>query len=95
VLDLFPVGLHQLQASIQEGYAYARSQEYLGGTVFQTLTWLRSIGVAVFVIGGVLPLIWFMLSRSRALKPSRAATESYVVPPTVLADATPSPERDN
>ncbi len=93
VFDLFPVGLHQLSASMREGYAYARSQEYLGGTVFQTLTWLRGVGVAVFVFGGVLPLIWFMVTRARALKPARAMTEPYVVPPTVLAMA-PEPEAD-
>ncbi len=85
--DLFPVGLHQLHTSMEEGYAFARSQEYLDGTVFQTFTWLRSVGVALFVIGGVIPLIWFMITRWTHLKPAQTVTERYIVPPTVLADA--------
>lgn len=36
-------------------------------TVFVTLTWLRVIGGVVFLFGGVLPLVWFILSRGRVL----------------------------
>ncbi|NQU50429.1 MAG: cbb3-type cytochrome c oxidase subunit I [Planctomycetes bacterium] len=85
VLDLFPVGLHQLLASMQVGYAYARSQDYQSGSVFQTLTWLRGVGVALFVCGGVIPLIWFMVTRGFRLKNAQAATVPFVAPPTVLA----------
>ena len=62
-LDLFPAGIYQLMIVLQDGLWYARSQEVIQGTVFQTLTYFRSLGGAVFVIGGVLPLIWFVLSR--------------------------------
>jgi nitric oxide reductase subunit B len=85
VMDLFPVGVHQLMAVLTDGYAYARSQAYVQSTVFQTLTWLRGVGVAIFVLGGVLPLVWFMVTRGFALKPSQVAEEQFVVPPTVLA----------
>jgi nitric oxide reductase subunit B len=95
LFDLFPVGLHQLHTAMQDGYAFARSQEYLDGSVFQAFTWLRSIGVAVFVIGGVLPLIWFMVTRWVHLKPALPATENFVVPPTVLAVAPAPKERDS
>jgi nitric oxide reductase subunit B len=67
-LDLFPVGVYQLMAVFQEGLWYARSYEIVQGTVFQTLTYFRSIGGAVFVIGGLLPLIWFILSRGFRLR---------------------------
>ena len=67
-LDLFPVGVYQLVAVLQEGYWYARSHEIVQGVVFQTLTYFRSIGGAVFVIGGLLPLIWFVLSRGFQLR---------------------------
>jgi nitric oxide reductase subunit B len=86
-LDLFPVGVHQLSAAMTEGYAYARSQAYIEGAVFQTFTWLRGVGVLVFVAGGVIPLTWFMVSRWFALRPARPAEERFVVPPTVLAVA--------
>ncbi|MHC5019633.1 MAG: cbb3-type cytochrome c oxidase subunit I, partial [Planctomycetota bacterium] len=85
LLDLFPVGLHQLAVAMTDGYAFARSTAYLDGTVFQTLTWMRGIGIALFVVGGVIPLIWFMLSRWTGQKPAQTTDEQFVVPPTVLA----------
>jgi nitric oxide reductase subunit B len=39
------------------------------GTVFSTLTWLRAIGGTVFLFGGVVPLVWFVLSRGGRLVP--------------------------
>ena len=51
------------------------------------LSWLRGVGAAVFFFGGVLPLVWFMVSRWFRLKPAQDATERVVVPPTVLAVA--------
>lgn len=91
VIDLFPVGIHQLiQAMGEGGYAYARSQEYIQGSVFQTLTWMRGIGVIVFVCGGVVPLVWFMVTRWFDLKPPQTPEEEFVVPQSVLAVARPS-----
>jgi len=90
VFDLFPVGVHQLLAVLDHGYAYARSQAYVQGTVFQTLTWLRGIGTALFLFGGVLPLVHFMVSRAGSLKPAQAAGEPPQVPPTLLGGMKPS-----
>lgn len=68
-LDLFPVGVYQLVTVLQDGFWHARSAEIVQGTVFQTLTYFRSLGGAVFVFGGLLPLIWFILSRANQLAP--------------------------
>jgi nitric oxide reductase subunit B len=68
-LDLFPVGLYQLWTTMQDGYWAARSQELVQGTVFQTLTYFRSIGGIVFVVGGLCPLVWFIWSRGSKLRP--------------------------
>ena len=87
VMDLFPVGVDQLLTVMNDGYAHARSQAYIDSSFFQTSTWLRGVGVALFVFGGVLPLIWFMLTRWLSLKPKQEAEERFVVPPTVLASA--------
>lgn len=62
-LDLFPVGLYQIWLVITEGLWYARSTEVVMGPVFATLTYLRTIGGSVFIFGGLLPLMWFVLSR--------------------------------
>ncbi|MEW6304795.1 MAG: cbb3-type cytochrome c oxidase subunit I [Verrucomicrobiota bacterium] len=89
VMDLFPVGIHQLVAAMNEGYAHARSQAYIKSDVFQILTWARSLGVVVFVFGGVIPLVWFMVSRWFTLKPAQTPEEQFVVPRSVLAMAEP------
>ncbi len=86
IMDLFPVGVHQLWTVMDEGYAFARSQDYIHGEMFQRFTWLRGFGVAAFTFGGVLPLVWFMVTRWFHLKPkSEIEVEPFVVPPTVLA----------
>ncbi len=66
--DLFPAGLYQLSIVLEDGFWLARAQETITGTVFQTLTYFRSIGGIVFVVG-VISLIWFILSRGFHLKP--------------------------
>jgi len=73
--------------AIEEGYAYARSNAYVESTTFQTFTWLRGFGAALFFFGGVLPIVWFMVTRWFSLKPAQDAEERLVVPPTVLAVA--------
>ncbi|WP_372884396.1 nitric-oxide reductase large subunit [Shimia sp.] len=67
-LDLLPVGLYQLSVVLEEGLWYARSQEVIQGAVFRNLTIMRSLGGLVFTIGGVLPLMWFVLSRAARMR---------------------------
>jgi len=67
-LDLFPVGLYQIYVVLTKGLWYARSNEVVMGPVFATLTYMRSIGGAVFIFGGLLPLIYFVLSRAGRMR---------------------------
>lgn len=76
LLDLFPAGLHQLGVVLEHGLAPARAEVYLQDSVFQTLTWARIAGGALFVLGGVLPLAWFFLARAGALKQPAAAAHT-------------------
>ncbi len=68
-MDLFPVGLYQFANVLEHGFWYARSEAFVTGPVFRTLTWFRSVGGIVFLFGGVIPLVWFVLSRGRSLLP--------------------------
>lgn len=68
VLDLFPAGIHQLVTVMEEGYWYARSQEFIQGTEFQSMTWLRIVGGSIFCVGGLFPLTWFVLRSARYVK---------------------------
>lgn len=62
LLDLFPVGVIQLNAVLTDGLWYARSQAFQQTAAFQALTWMRIVGGAIFVMGGVLPLCGFVIS---------------------------------
>ncbi len=57
--SLLPVGLLQTWASVDQGYWYARSAEFLGTPLMQTLRWLRVPGDTVFALGA-LALVWFV-----------------------------------
>lgn len=58
-ISLLPVGLMQTWASVQYGYWYARSSEFLQTGPMETLRWLRVIGDTIFTAGTV-ALVWFV-----------------------------------
>ena len=53
VLSLLPVGLMQTLASVDHGYWYARSSEFLQTPLMQTLRWMRVPGDTIFFLGAV------------------------------------------
>jgi len=55
---LFPLGILQLYESVNHGYFEARSLKYVGNPVNSFIEWLRFPGDALFIIGGVLPLLY-------------------------------------
>jgi len=67
-LDLFPVGLYQTWIAYTDGTWFARSSAIVEGPVFSFLTYCRTIGGAVFIFGGLLPMMWFVLSRGTQLR---------------------------
>lgn len=50
-LSLLPVGLMQTWASVEYGYWYARSAEFLQTDVMHTFRWMRVFGDTIFAIG--------------------------------------------
>lgn len=53
LFSLLPVGLMQTWASVENGYWYARSSEFLYSPLMQTLKWLRVPGDIIFTVGAV------------------------------------------
>lgn len=53
VFSLLPVGLLQTWASVEHGYWYARSPEFLYSPTVQTVKWLRAFGDTIFAFGAV------------------------------------------
>ncbi len=60
LMSLLPIGLLQTVASIDTGYWYARSPEFLQTPLMANLRWMRAPGDTVFALGAV-ALILFMI----------------------------------
>ncbi|GAB2521194.1 nitric-oxide reductase large subunit [Lysobacter humi (ex Lee et al. 2017)] len=60
LLTLLPMGLLQLFASIEHGYWYSRSAEFMNRPIIDLLVWMRVPGDTIFSIGA-LALAWFVL----------------------------------
>jgi len=77
LMSLLPIGLLQTVASIETGYWFARSPEFLQTPLMSTLRWLRAPGDTVFALGAV-ALVLFMIglatghSFAGEAKPSKA-----------------------
>ena len=52
--SLLPVGLMQTWASVNHGYWFARSTEFLGSPIMQTLRWMRVPGDTIFALGALI-----------------------------------------
>ncbi|MCA9195460.1 MAG: hypothetical protein KDB03_27000, partial [Planctomycetales bacterium] len=60
LLSLLPVGLLQTKASVETGYWFARSSEFMQTDLMQMLRWMRVPGDTIFFLGAV-ALVWFIL----------------------------------
>jgi nitric oxide reductase subunit B len=79
VVSLLPVGLMQTWASVEHGYWYARSAEFLGTPTMQTLRWLRVPGDTLFAAGAV-ALVLFVagLAAGYSYRRERTPSEPFV-----------------
>jgi nitric oxide reductase subunit B len=58
VMSLLPVGLMQTWASVEHGYWFARSSEFMQTPTMQTLRWMRVPGDTIFFLGAVALVIF-------------------------------------
>ena len=61
--SLLPVGLMQTRASVEHGYWFARSSEFLGSPLMQTLRWMRVPGDTVFAVGAFVLVAFVFMHR--------------------------------
>jgi len=83
---LFPLGISQLYESVSAGYVQARSLKFLGSPINRGLEWMRLPGDALFILGGVLPLLylcWLAVRRPRA---GEAAPPGDAVEPVLFTE---------
>ena len=55
---LFPLGLIQLYKSVSSGYFQARTLGFLTDHTNQVIEWIRFPGDVLFIVGGVLPVLY-------------------------------------
>jgi nitric oxide reductase subunit B len=58
---LLPLGILQLYHSVDVGYFDARTLKFVGNDTNAAFEWLRLPGDVLFIVGGVLPLVWMSL----------------------------------
>ena len=69
LLSLLPVGFMQTYASVEKGYWYARSSEFLYSPLITTLKWMRAPGDTIFAFGILVVVIFiFGLATGHSLK---------------------------
>jgi nitric oxide reductase subunit B len=78
--SLLPVGLLQTWASVDHGYWYARSSEFLHTPLMQKLRWMRMPGDSLFALGE-LALVWFVFTLRRTRR-----TEALPAPQPAMGD---------
>jgi nitric oxide reductase subunit B len=73
--SLLPVGLMQTWASVEKGYWYARSTDFLGTPLMQTLRWLRAPGDTLFALGAVVLVAFVFFGRKKGQGVAQTAVE--------------------
>jgi nitric oxide reductase subunit B len=66
---LLPLGILQLYHSVSHGYFEARTLQFLRSGPIAVIEWLRLPGDALFIVGGVLPIIYLCWLGIRHMAP--------------------------
>lgn len=73
-LSLLPQGILQTYVSIDQGYFFARSAEFMHSPIMEALVWARVPGDIVFSVG-VVAFVWFVF---RAFVPNKNTKKSII-----------------
>ncbi|MBP7147761.1 MAG: cbb3-type cytochrome c oxidase subunit I [Acidobacteria bacterium] len=60
-VNLAPIGALQVYDAVANGYWHARDPAFGEATLVRTLEWLRLPGDALFIVGGILPVVYLAL----------------------------------
>ncbi len=64
-VNLVPIGILQLYDSFQSGYWHAREPEFFQQTAVRVIEWLRLPGDFLFILGGILPVVYLAVRMFR------------------------------
>jgi len=81
--NLFPIGVMQLHDALVNGYWHARSPAFFARGEVHALEWLRLPGDIVFIVGGIVPLVYLALRMiANRNRPGAIAADETVEPLT-------------
>ncbi len=80
LLSVLPIGLIQTWASVEYGYAYARSPELTQLPIMQVLRWMRAPGDTVFAVG-IAAIVAFIIGLGRSSSATRTNRLPSLPPP--------------
>ena len=89
--SLFPLGVLQLYHSVSHSYFEARSLKFLTGQTNALIEWLRLPGDMLFIIGGVLPILYLCWLGVRHMIPGGTLDEPGEVLFTEIVEADGAP----
>ncbi|MBI3946023.1 MAG: cbb3-type cytochrome c oxidase subunit I [Armatimonadetes bacterium] len=78
-VNLFPIGVMQLYDSYNTGYWHAREMAFLMRPLVNRLEWARLPGDALFIVGGVLPLLILAIRGAFQARPASPEAENVVL----------------
>jgi nitric oxide reductase subunit B len=73
---LLPLGILQLYHSVSSGYFEARTLHFITGGANPVLEWLRLPGDVLFIVGGVLPILYLCWLSIRYMVPAAKTAEA-------------------
>ena len=79
-VNLVPIGIVQLYDSFQHGYWHAREPDFFQQPLIRIFEWLRLPGDVLFILGGIVPVVYL------ALRMFRERTRYGALPAGALAD---------
>jgi nitric oxide reductase subunit B len=86
-VNLFPIGALQLRDALVNGYWHARSPAFFARGDVHALEWLRIPGDVVFIVGGIVPLVYLALRMvANRDRPGSVAALESVDPLTTARD---------
>ncbi|HXK60556.1 MAG TPA: nitric-oxide reductase large subunit [Acidobacteriota bacterium] len=60
-VNLVPMGILQLYDAFQNGYVHARAPEFFEQPAVRLIEWLRMPGDVIFIVAGILPVVYLAL----------------------------------
>jgi nitric oxide reductase subunit B len=91
---LFPLGILQLYESVSSGYYEARTLEYITNPTNALIEWMRLPGDVVFIVGGVLPLLYICYLGVRHTVPRVTLEEPEDILFTEIVEPEPAGPRE-